>query len=60
MDKAQEVFADGVGEIVLSGGMVRMDLVAMMKITNLGWNFVNAWSCHQMVFCEVFRRWKIW
>ncbi len=29
MDKAHEVFADGVGEIVLSGGMVRMDLVAM-------------------------------
>jgi len=29
MDKAQEVFADGIGEIVLSGGMVRMDLVAM-------------------------------
>ena len=29
MDKSQEVFADGVGEIVLSGGMVRMDLVAL-------------------------------
>lgn len=29
MDRTQEVFADGIGEIVLSGGMVRMDLVAM-------------------------------
>ena len=29
MDKAHELFADGVGEIVLSGGMVRMDFVAM-------------------------------
>ena len=29
MDKTQEVFADGIGEIVLSGGMVRMDLVAL-------------------------------
>lgn len=29
MDKSQEVFADGIGEIVLSGGMVRMDLVAL-------------------------------
>jgi hypothetical protein len=29
MDKAHEVFADGIGEIVLSGGMVRMDLVAL-------------------------------
>jgi len=29
MEKTQEVFADGIGEIVLSGGMVRMDLVAM-------------------------------
>jgi hypothetical protein len=27
MDK--EIFADGIGEIVLSGGMVRMDLVAL-------------------------------
>jgi hypothetical protein len=29
MDRTQEVFADGIGEIVLSGGMVRMDLVAL-------------------------------
>ena len=29
MDKSQESFADGIGEIVLSGGMVRMDLVAL-------------------------------
>lgn len=29
MENARELFADGVGEIVLSGGMVRMDLVAM-------------------------------
>ncbi len=29
MDKTHEVFADGIGEIVLSGGMVRMDFVAM-------------------------------
>ena len=29
MDKSQEIFADGIGEIVLSGGMVRMDLVAL-------------------------------
>ena len=27
MEKTHEVFADGIGEIVLSGGMVRMDLV---------------------------------
>jgi len=29
MENTHEVFADGIGEIVLSGGMVRMDLVAM-------------------------------
>lgn len=29
MDNNQEIFADGIGEIVLSGGMVRMDLVAL-------------------------------
>ncbi len=29
MEKSQEIFADGIGEIVLSGGMVRMDLVAL-------------------------------
>jgi len=29
MENYREVFADGVGEITLSGGMVRMDLVSM-------------------------------
>jgi hypothetical protein len=29
MDKPREIFADGIGEIVLSGGMVRLDLVAL-------------------------------
>jgi hypothetical protein len=29
MDNYPELFADGVGEITLSGGMVRMDLVSM-------------------------------
>ena len=29
MDGSKEIFADGIGEIVLSGGMVRMDLVAL-------------------------------
>ena len=29
MEKSREIFADGIGEIVLSGGMVRMDLVAL-------------------------------
>ena len=29
MENSREIFADGVGEIVLSGGMVRMDLVVM-------------------------------
>ncbi len=30
MENSREIFADGVGEIVLSGGMVRMDLVVMV------------------------------
>ena len=29
MAESREIFADGIGEIVLSGGMVRMDLVAL-------------------------------
>ncbi len=29
MENSKEIFADGIGEIVLSGGMVRMDLVAL-------------------------------
>lgn len=29
MENPTEIFADGIGEIVLSGGMVRMDLVAL-------------------------------
>lgn len=29
MSSKEEVFADGIGEITLSGGMVRMDLVSM-------------------------------
>ncbi len=29
MENSTEIFADGIGEIVLSGGMVRMDLVAL-------------------------------
>jgi hypothetical protein len=29
MENSREIFADGVGEIVLSGGMVRMDLVVL-------------------------------
>ena len=29
MEDSREMFADGVGEITLSGGMVRMDLVAL-------------------------------
>jgi hypothetical protein len=29
MDNSREIFADGVGEIVLSGGMVRLDLVVL-------------------------------
>ncbi len=29
MDSFREIFADGVGEIVLSGGMVRLDLVVL-------------------------------
>ncbi len=29
MEESREIFADGIGEIVLSGGMVRMDLVAL-------------------------------
>ncbi|MEZ6092855.1 MAG: hypothetical protein R3C03_01260 [Pirellulaceae bacterium] len=34
MDKNQEVFADGIGEISLSGGMVRMDLVTLVGSQN--------------------------
>ncbi len=30
MDSNREIFADGIGEITLSGGMVRLDLVAMV------------------------------
>ena len=30
MEKAQELFADGVGEITLAGGMVRMDLICLV------------------------------
>ncbi len=30
MDSSREIFADGIGEITLSGGMVRLDLVAMV------------------------------
>ena len=30
MDQNNEVFADGIGEISLSGGMVRMDLVSLI------------------------------
>ena len=29
MEESREIFADGIGAIVLSGGMVRMDLVAL-------------------------------
>lgn len=29
MGDSREIFADGIGEIVLSGGMVRMDLVVL-------------------------------
>ena len=29
MENSQEIFADGVGEINLSGGMVRIDLVSL-------------------------------
>jgi hypothetical protein len=30
MDANREIFADGIGEITLSGGMVRMDLVTLV------------------------------
>jgi hypothetical protein len=30
MDQNQEIYADGIGEISLSGGMVRMDLVSLV------------------------------
>ncbi len=30
MDQNREIFADGIGEISLSGGMVRMDLVSLV------------------------------
>ena len=30
METRQELFADGIGEITLSGGMVRLDLVSMV------------------------------
>ena len=34
MSSKQEVFADGIGEITLSGGMVRMDLVSLHGAQN--------------------------
>ncbi len=34
MAQSREVFADGIGEITLSGGMVRMDLVTLVGSQN--------------------------
>lgn len=34
LDNNQEVFADGIGEISLSGGMVRLDLVSLVGSQN--------------------------
>ena len=34
MDKPRDLFADGIGEITLSGGMVRMDLVTLVGSQN--------------------------
>lgn len=34
MSSLEEVYADGIGEITLSGGMVRMDLVSMKGSQN--------------------------
>lgn len=34
MDMVQDLFADGIGEITLSGGMVRMDLVTLTGSQN--------------------------
>ncbi len=33
-DLPQDIFADGIGEITLSGGMVRMDLVTLVGSQN--------------------------
>ena len=34
MSQVQEFFADGIGEITLSGGMVRLDLVSLVGTQN--------------------------
>lgn len=34
MENHQEIFADGIGEISLAGGMVRMDLVSLVGSQN--------------------------
>jgi hypothetical protein len=34
MSEKREIFADGVGEITLSGGMVRLDLVSLVGSQN--------------------------
>ena len=34
MTASQDIFADGIGEITLSGGMVRMDLVTLVGSQN--------------------------
>ncbi len=34
MDRPENIFADGIGEITLAGGMVRMDLVTLVGSQN--------------------------
>jgi hypothetical protein len=49
MSQNREIFADGVGEITLSGGMVRLDLVTLVGSQNDEKNKPRLEPCQRIV-----------